>query len=161
MKMLYAAKTSLEANELKLVLDNAGLQAIVRGESGAALFGLGAGEYPEVWISDDTNFERARMLVEEFLGKTRKDAAPAATWTCPQCGQQLEAQFQECWKCADTETSGEKKPASPPMPRMQVILFVIAVLIAIIMLAALLKPEMHPINQLAPPISPRPNPLGQ
>jgi predicted RNA-binding Zn-ribbon protein involved in translation (DUF1610 family) len=31
---------------------------------------------------------------------------PRATWTCPNCGEKVEEQFTQCWKC------GHNRPAS-------------------------------------------------
>jgi predicted RNA-binding Zn-ribbon protein involved in translation (DUF1610 family) len=39
---------------------------------------------------------RARGLIDEAL----RPAPDAAAWQCPACGERIEAQFAQCWRCA-------------------------------------------------------------
>lgn len=50
---------------------------------------------PEIWVVDDEVLPRARQLVENWL---YEDTA-ALPWRCPDCGEELERQFDLCWKC--------------------------------------------------------------
>lgn len=49
---------------------------------------------PELWVVDDEVLPRAQCLVEAWQRET-----PGAAWSCPACGERLEAQFDACWKC--------------------------------------------------------------
>ncbi|VVC75632.1 hypothetical protein AQUSIP_09220 [Aquicella siphonis] len=44
---------------------------------------------PELWVLDDNQAQAARELLR---GKT------GAPWQCD-CGEQMAAQFSQCWKC--------------------------------------------------------------
>ncbi|NJC87183.1 MAG: DUF2007 domain-containing protein [Desulfuromonas sp.] len=52
--------------------------------------------YPELWVVDDEVYPRARLLLDQWL----EDAVQAPLeWTCPNCSERVEGQFQSCWKC--------------------------------------------------------------
>ncbi len=51
--------------------------------------------FPELWIIDDESWPRARLLLKGWM----KDEPEGEPWTCPRCGERLEAQFGCCWNC--------------------------------------------------------------
>ena len=58
---------------------------------------------PSVWVPE-ADVDRARPVVEEYRRTDEANAAddaerPRATWTCPNCGEKVEEQFTQCWKC--------------------------------------------------------------
>lgn len=86
------------------------MQTILEGEGiptdlrNAGVVGL-AGEvpytqvYPELWIINNSDEERARAIIKEYR---EKDAATpaAAEWVCPNCGETVDGVFAECWNCS-------------------------------------------------------------
>ena len=53
--------------------------------------------YPELWVVDDEVYPRARLLLEQW----QEEAAELKPeWSCPDCGESIEGQFQSCWKCS-------------------------------------------------------------
>jgi hypothetical protein len=99
MKQLHIAQHAPEAHLVKGFLESHGIAAVVRGEF---LTG-GWGELPvdvcSVWIEDERQYERARALLLAFLRGDRAREFRDRDWRCPQCGERLEGQFTECWKC--------------------------------------------------------------
>ena len=67
-----------------------------------AFLGGGAGElpptdvWPELWVLDDADYDRAMARVQELLAEQTE---PAPDWTCPRCGEVIEGQFAQCWNC--------------------------------------------------------------
>ena len=57
--------------------------------------------YPELWVVDEEVWPRARLLLDKWLDENR-EAGPE--WTCPNCGERIEGQFQSCWKCGGEES---------------------------------------------------------
>ena len=57
---------------------------------------------PEIWLTDARDMARARAILKEIA-----ENAEAPAWVCPNCGETIEAQFGQCWKCATL------KPAKP------------------------------------------------
>ena len=104
MKQLHAARHAVEAHTVCGFLRAQGITAEVRGE----YLTSGWGELPvdvcSVWIANDAQFERANELLIAFLKGSFARMFSGEAWTC-ECGERLEGQFTECWKC------GMRKPA--------------------------------------------------
>ena len=89
--------------------------------------------WPELWILDESQREQARQIVQVALDEARDDELGVAqelesdregrigrgleaddepprgshSWTCPQCGEDVESLFSECWNC------GSERPPAP------------------------------------------------
>lgn len=48
---------------------------------------------PEVWITDEAQFDRADAL----LAALRQ--APRRQWRCAGCGEAIDGGFEQCWQC--------------------------------------------------------------
>ena len=105
MKRIYSAHSPLLVGHMRNVLEAHGIRCLTQNME---LLG-GAGElpptavWPELWVEREIDHERAERLVEEALADNPSDEA---NWRCPGCGEELEAQFDECWNC------GAHKPGS-------------------------------------------------
>ena len=103
MKRAYIAQDSPEAHFVKSILEDHGIQAVVRGENLQVLRGQSSlmSTYPEVFVGDDANMERVKELLKKYeatrAGNTDDKRPP---WTCPKCGEKLDGSFTECWACA-------------------------------------------------------------
>lgn len=98
MQRLYEAKDPIEAQFLRDVLADAGIDAQVFGNflSGAA-GELPADIRPSVWVLKDHQLPTASRLLADFL-----DAPPARStenWACPKCGEDSPDSFDFCWHC--------------------------------------------------------------
>ena len=93
MKLLYSTSDIRAVGMVRSSLDEAGIAYDVRNET---MPYPGAIFYPEVWVVEDSEFERACELRDAV---TKVPTAPKSSWTCPSCGEQLEGQFESCWKC--------------------------------------------------------------
>jgi hypothetical protein len=99
---VFTAQHHAEAHWIRGLLQAEGIPAEIRGEhlfgaTGAAS-GIIPGMLPTVWILDDSQFYRAKTIVTRFLRGTGT-VIPGPVWTCPGCGEKLEPQFSDCWKC--------------------------------------------------------------
>ncbi|MDH3317222.1 MAG: DUF2007 domain-containing protein [Gammaproteobacteria bacterium] len=98
MKRVYSSDNPLIVGHLKQVLEANHIACMTRNEY---LLG-GAGEippiecWPEIWVVEDFQQERARALVESVLAL---GAEAGANWHCCRCGEALEGQFTACWAC--------------------------------------------------------------
>lgn len=87
--LVAPVKDHLEANGIACLLRNDFLSA-------------GRGEippiecWPEVWVTNDSDADRARELVAEA---TRETPAAAEPWQCARCGEEVDAVFAKCWNC--------------------------------------------------------------
>ncbi|HSN71857.1 MAG TPA: DUF2007 domain-containing protein [Steroidobacteraceae bacterium] len=99
MRKVFSSELLIEVSHLKNVLETEGIRCQIRNDrlSGAL------GEipflecWPELWLVDPGDELRARGLIEAELA----DAPVAPAWTCPDCGERIEGQFAECWRCAE------------------------------------------------------------
>lgn len=97
MKKLTSSDSLITINHFKNVLESEGIRCQVRNEY---LGGI-AGEmplqevWPELWVINDLDFDRARQLIDEAIG----DESPGESWTCSRCGELNEGQFAACWNC--------------------------------------------------------------
>ena len=100
-KKVESAPNPVLIANLKNVLESQGIRCEVRGEPrGAAVGELPPGEcWPELWVLNDGDEERARALLRE-----RAADAEGPAWTCPGCQEEVEPQFAVCWSC------GAEKP---------------------------------------------------
>jgi hypothetical protein len=97
MKRLYTSHDGMMVGFLKAMLENSGIDCIIRNEhlSGAA------GELPvnecwqQIWLTDEADFSRAERLLKEAL----HEPTDLRSWSCPACKEEIEAQFGQCWNC--------------------------------------------------------------
>ena len=98
MKKVYSSDNYFLVGHLRQLLENNHIRCIAKNEF---LLG-GAGElpptecWPELWVAEDFQYDKARELVEGFLAGAENGGSP---WHCPACGEHSEAQFTACWHC--------------------------------------------------------------
>jgi hypothetical protein len=95
----------IEVEMRKERLEQAGIQCMIKNQRSSSL----AGEipftevFPELWLVQDEDYDRARQLLEEglILQPSNQD-----TWVCAGCGERHKGQFATCWNC------GRERPPS-------------------------------------------------
>lgn len=95
------ARDNPEADLLKDLLEQQGIACSVRNESVMDTMGPLVFCYPEVWVLNDEDIAAATKILEEWR---REPVADGKTWKCPECGEQIDAQFDTCWRCAGKES---------------------------------------------------------
>jgi hypothetical protein len=98
MKKLLSSVNVAEIGLLKSLLEADGIACATRNEhismaSGSVPF---VDCYPELWVLNDEDFEKAQTLVARWQGR---EMQPFEAWQCPECGEEIEGQFASCWKC--------------------------------------------------------------
>jgi hypothetical protein len=95
MKRVYRAATLLQVAHARNVLITAGIQCELRNQYLAGALGdLPMMEtWPQLYVDDaDERFALSALA--------RANAVPSGLpWTCAECGEQLEPQFTQCWRC--------------------------------------------------------------
>jgi rubrerythrin len=99
MKQVYSARDPMDARFVQGLLNREGIEAAVEGEELPEPTGVAL---PTVWVRDQ-DVAQAEPIIEEYRQREATRAQtpePArATWTCPACGEIVEDQFTNCWKC--------------------------------------------------------------
>ena len=97
MKRVYSAEHGLMTEHIKDILQEEGIDCMIKNLNLAGALGeLPPIEcWPEVWILEDEDYDRASSIVEDLI----KDSDEyRSSWVC-QCGEKIEGQFTACWSC--------------------------------------------------------------
>ncbi len=98
MKKVFVSQNLFEVEMRKERLEQAGIPCTIKNQRSSGL----AGEipftevFPEVWVLQDEDYDRAQHLLEDGLVLLGSDQD---SWTCAECGERHGSQFAECWKC--------------------------------------------------------------
>ena len=103
LKKIYVAHGRGDAHIVRGLLETVGIQSVIRGDDFVPFQGgglLNMEVRTSVWVLHDENFSRAVEIVEEYVRRTKEDVPSSGqTWTCHECGEAVEQQFTQCWKC--------------------------------------------------------------
>ena len=101
MKQVYIADDPTEAHLVKGILEQYGISCEIRGEAlwiARGQLPLTSETLPTIWIMDESRFEEAKELTERFHNGTLTTNT-GTFWKCPECGEEVEGQFTDCWQC--------------------------------------------------------------
>ena len=96
---VFGSLDRIQVYEIEGLLRSAGIPCRIQNE----FLGQAMGDVPwnmctlELSVDRAEDVDRARKLIEDF---TRPVPKNNETWQCPICGEPLEGQFSNCWKCA-------------------------------------------------------------
>ena len=82
---------------MQSLLESHGIQTFIKNQySSGALGEIPFVEIcPQLYVLDESDVERARQLLQVELPPENQ----ASSWMCPECGIDIEGQFDRCWKC--------------------------------------------------------------
>jgi len=96
MKKLTSAETIVTITHYQNLLAAEGIKTEIRNQHLGGIMGeMPVFEtWPQLWIVNDLDFDRATQLIEST------DSGPyGAAWACSQCGEENEGQYGACWNC--------------------------------------------------------------
>jgi hypothetical protein len=95
-KLIYTNQNPILVGNIKNIVENSGIEVELRNEYASG----GAGElspidtWPELWVVNDSDIERAEKLVQDALNPKN-----AKEWRCSHCHEMNDPSFDFCWKC--------------------------------------------------------------
>jgi hypothetical protein len=97
LKKLYTHENRLLVFNIKNLLEEEGIDCSIRNEFASSGVGdLSPFEtWPEVWITDDSQWARAELIIMQLIN----DQSPTYEWTCTHCHEVNESNFSICWNC--------------------------------------------------------------
>ncbi len=97
MKKVYTSTDDILIGFLQGLLEDQKIRCLIKNEFLQGGIGdIPAHEaWPEIWVMDDTDEQLAKKLIEQALAPEKSHRE----WKCLSCGEWIEAQFTECWKC--------------------------------------------------------------
>jgi len=112
LKKVYCAKDPLMVGHLRNVLATFGIRCVTKNLD----LSSAAGElppidcWPELWVVEDEKYTKARAILKKSLAPLESVKKP---WLCGDCGENIEGQFSECWKC------GKERPGIRTVRRLR------------------------------------------
>jgi hypothetical protein len=109
MKRVYTTKDPLMIGHLKNVLTTFGIDCVMKN----IYLSSAAGElppiecWPELWVVDDEQHPEAEAILKRTLAPLESVKKP---WRCNGCGEAVEGQFSECWKCGTSRGRNHRFP---------------------------------------------------
>jgi DNA-directed RNA polymerase subunit RPC12/RpoP len=106
---------ALDVHALRSLLAQEGIEAVVLNQTpaSASVDVASFATWPELWIANEEDEPAARAIVERYLADKAPRAEKRPAWKCPRCGEMIEVQFTDCWRCTvTTEDDPRLDPAS-------------------------------------------------
>ena len=98
MRPVYEADSLVQAQLLVDLLEEAGIETVVRNAHLQGLFGeLPMNQRPVVCVVENEQWAYAVVLAGEFV--QAQLLPPGPPWTCKSCGETSPSNFGECWQC--------------------------------------------------------------
>lgn len=96
MKMVYSNESGFLVNNVKNIIENQDIKVFVKNEYAQGAMGEISvfDSWPEVWVVNDLDYERAIGIVN--ASQSDNDGTE---WTCKNCSEINDASFEICWKC--------------------------------------------------------------
>jgi putative signal transducing protein len=96
MRRVHVAQTLADAYIVRDVLESNGFACTIKGEHLVGIRGEVpiADSLPSVWVPE-SQAERAIRVVTDAQG----GLSEAGDWICPNCEEEIEGQFTDCWQC--------------------------------------------------------------
>ena len=106
MRKIFSAESIVEVSHLRNLLETAGIACQIRNDRlSGALGEIPFVEcWPELWLLDERDALRARGLIDIALARPPERAPD---WVCSCCGETIEAQFAQCWRCGASPLDGQ------------------------------------------------------
>ena len=114
---VYSSPESAQAHLLANLLQSDGIDAVIVGEPLSAMIGYLPAVPTQVCVREE-DVDRVRPIVARFVAAGKVTLPSDATpWTCPNCGETIEAQFTDCWKCQTPRPDGDGHVEAPQPER--------------------------------------------
>lgn len=95
---VYTSPDLPMVGHVKNILESYGIACTIQKQfSSAAVGEIPAIEcWPELWVVNGKQFERAKRIVKEALGPLAENLPK---WKCANCNETIDGQFTACWNC--------------------------------------------------------------
>jgi hypothetical protein len=97
-KQVFMADNPIDAYFIKGLLEAQGVAAEIREE------GM-IGDYPSIWVSAGADYELARRVISTVPPEQAVVETLGELWLCARCGEAIEPQFTECWRCGTSQST--------------------------------------------------------
>jgi hypothetical protein len=98
MVKILVSQSLVEIESLKTRLEQIGIACFVKNLYASGLAGEVpfAEVFPELWLVNDEDFQRAEDMMQRWRAES---GASGPKWVCASCGERHGQQFTACWNC--------------------------------------------------------------
>ena len=96
MKLVYSNESHFLVNNIKNLIEAEEINTFIKNEFAQGAVGeiSAFDSWPEVWVMDDSDFDRAVEIV-----KSSQSTNSAGDWICNNCSEKNDPSFEICWNC--------------------------------------------------------------
>jgi len=96
MKMVYTSENHFIVNNVKNLIEAQGISTFIKNEflHGAVGELSSFDSWPEIWIFEESDFERADEIVKSIQSSDLN-----VDWVCNNCAEKNDPSFEICWNC--------------------------------------------------------------
>jgi hypothetical protein len=96
MQLVFTHPNLVVVEQMRSLLQREGIDCTLRNEYASGASGELApfDTWPELWLLDDADYDRANRVMEAFQGR-----AEGPEWRCAGCGRSSPETFEMCWHC--------------------------------------------------------------
>jgi|SRR3990172_2999185 len=139
---IYSTLNTAEAHIIQFLLQNNGIEAVIKNEDMTPLFGMVSAKDAEaqVWVPTGKQDEASALIKES----SSIDISNVTLVKCKRCGEMVCDRFDYCWNCMSDMKTGEPRRGIETSPdnvapgksgRLSALLFVSLILSLITILA--------------------------
>lgn len=96
MKKIYSNENNFIVHNVKNLVEGYGIDVFMKNEFVQGAIGEvpSIAAWPELWVVDDNDFDKARDIVN-----AAQHNANTVDWICNHCAEANDASFDVCWNC--------------------------------------------------------------
>ena len=104
---IYSTLNTAEAHIIQFLLQNNGIDAVIKNEDMTPLFGMVAAKDAEtqIWVPSDMQDEASALIKES----SAIDISHVTLVKCRRCGEMVCDRFDYCWNCMSDMKTGEPR----------------------------------------------------
>lgn len=94
---MYSNESLFLVSNVKNLIEAQGISTFIKNEFSQGAMGEISvfDSWPEVWLTDDADLERATEIVD-----SSQSNIDGEDWTCKNCSEENAQSFEICWNCA-------------------------------------------------------------
>jgi hypothetical protein len=96
MKLVYSNENQFLVHNVKNLIEAQAIDTFLKNEFAQGAVGeiSAFDSWPEIWVVDDSDFDRAVEIV-----KTSQSKGSGIDWNCKNCSEKNDPSFEICWNC--------------------------------------------------------------
>lgn len=96
MKKVFTSENNFVVHNAKNLIEAQGIEVFIKNEFAQGAVGeiSTVDSWPEVWVLEDADFDRATAIIEPLQSHSQ-----GAEWVCQNCSELNDPSFEICWNC--------------------------------------------------------------